>query len=154
MNFDPEMTLAEARVALREVVDDGHTCPVCTQFAKVYRRSIHAAMAVGLIRFYRKFAMNYGFVPDALPADRIAADFAKLRYWNLIEEELGRREDGSTRTGRWRLTIPGQEFVLGFAFVQKHARIYDSRCLGLEGPLVTIRECLGKKFDYEELMSA
>ena len=36
--------------------------------------------------------------------------------------------------------------------VQKYARIYNDCCLGLEGDLVGIRDALGTKFDYDELM--
>ncbi len=46
------------------------------------------------------------------------------------------------------------EMTLGQARdVPRHALIYDGRLLRLEGELVGIRDCLGDKFDYDELMS-
>lgn len=154
MTFSGAMPLFEARSKLRELVDDGHECPCCRQFAKVYRRRIHASMAAGLIAFYRAYDLAWGYVPDVLPTDRLSADFPKLRYWRLIEEELEERDDGSSRTGRWRVLPYGAAFVAGRVSVPKYARVYDGRCLGLVGDPVTIRDALGKRFDYAELMAA
>lgn len=73
-------------------------------------------------------------------------------HWGLIEEEPIVRPDGG-RAGWWRITPFGQQFVLGNSTVPKYARLYDGRCLGLEGVPVTIRDCLGTKFNYADLMA-
>lgn len=139
--FPSDMTLAEARTVLRELVDDGHECPVCTQYAKVYRRKIHATMAKTLIAMYRHGGAAFVHTHEA----------SQLSWWDLIEEERVRRPDGG-RAGWWRLTRRGVEWVLGLSTVQKYARIYDGRVLGLVGPPVTIRDALGDKFRYDDLM--
>jgi hypothetical protein len=151
--FHDDMTLREAREVLRTMVDEGHDCPCCRQHAKVYRRKVHASMAAGLIRAFKHGRREFSYLPDTL-SHRQNADFAKLVYWSLIEPELeARRSDGSKRTGRWRVTAAGEAFLRGTQSIQKYARIYNGRCLSLTGELVTIRAALGKKFNYEELMS-
>ena len=62
----------------------------------------------------------------------------------------GKRRGG--RAGWWRLTEQGSAFVQGLMKVQKYAKIYDSRLLKLDGELVTIRDVLGSRFNYDELM--
>jgi len=146
-----DVTLAEARAWLRERVDGGAHCPCCTQFAKVYRRRIHAAMARDLIIAYRRAGVDWFHVRAVLGHD--GGDFAKLAYWGLIREHPGERDDGSDRAGWWKITEAGVGFIHG-ATVPKHARIYDGRCLGLLGDPVTVQDCLGKRFNYAELMAA
>ena len=147
--FSDAMTLAEARDELRRLVDDGYRCPLCTQFAKVYRRKLNSGMARSLIRMWRKAGLDWINVPDQIGAR--SREEGKLRYWGLVEEADVEREDGG-RAGWWRVTREGARFVTGKITVPKYARIYDGRCLGLHGEPVTIRDCLGERFDYAELM--
>lgn len=147
--FTGNMTLDEAQERLRELVTDGHKCPLCTQFAKVYRRKIHAGMAALLIRMYRNAGLGWVYLPDVRQDSR---DGTGLAWWGLIEEEKALRPDGG-RVGWWKVTLLGEEFALNQQTVPKYANIYDGRCLGHEGAEVTIRDCLGTKFNYDELMS-
>lgn len=149
--FSDEMTLGEARARLRELVDDGHACPCCTQFAKVYKRKIHSRMARDLITFYAAHGQNWGHSTQTLGAS--APDFVKLTYWGFIEAAEGEREDGSSRLGWWRVTRTGVNWLRGYNLTPKYARIYDGRCLGFVGPAVTIRDALGSRFSYDELMA-
>lgn len=52
--FPDSMPLGEARDILRGLVEDGHTCPLCTQHAQVYRWSLYSTAAHALILFYRE----------------------------------------------------------------------------------------------------
>lgn len=150
--FSDDMTLAEARDLLRTLVDDGHDCPVCTQLAKVYRRKINSGMARSLIEMYRVGgpALDWVHVPTQIGAR--SREEGKLAYWGLVEEEHQERDDGG-RAGYWRVTTKGVQFVSAQIKVPKYARVYDGRCLSLTGDEVTIREALGSKFNYDELMA-
>ena len=153
MTFTDAMTLAEARDELRGLVlDGGHPCPCCTQLAKVYRRTIHATMARSLIVMYRRSPTEIVHLPSLFPR-RAAADVPKLRHWGLIEEEAATREDGG-RAGYWRVTPTGGAFVRQQLTVPKYAHVYDNRLLSLQGADVSVVDCLGKRFDYRELMNA
>lgn len=156
--FHDQMTLGEARTILRHLaMDKGENCPCCTQFAKVYKRKIHASMAAALIAIHKASASPLGAhfveISKLLPHNQVA-DAAKLRYWGLIEEEPSVRQDGSERTGWWRVTETGTAFVLGKGDVTKYVKLYNGRSLGTTGGQMSIREALGKNFNYNELMAA
>lgn len=136
---------------LRTRVYGGIHCPVCTQYAKVYRRKINAGMANSLIRMYRTGGRDWVHVPTQIGAR--SREEGKLAYWGLIEEQMSTRDDGG-RQGYWRVTDAGERFIRLGTRVPKYALIYNGRPLGFEGPEVTIREALGSKFNLDELMSA
>jgi hypothetical protein len=150
VSFTDALTLGEARDLLRTLVDEGHDCPLCTQFAKVYRRPIHATMALELIAFYRYAGREWGALKQS--GVQRGGDMVKCRYWGLIEAMDGERDDGSERVGWWRVTELGEAWIHQRARVKKYARVYDGRCLGLHGEEVSIVDALGKKFNYAELM--
>lgn len=96
-------------------------------------------------------------IPSVFTQHRVCSsnDGALLRYWGLIEEVPGLRKDGSARVGFYKITDLGKSFASGASRVPSHAYIYDSRLLRLsDEDTVDIREALGKKFNYEELMRA
>lgn len=152
--FDDGMTLGEAKDWLRDRLDEGARCPCCDQFAKVYKRRIHATMARELIIMYRASeAGEYVYLPALLDTSKHGGDTIKMVFWGLIEEDTETvPKNGAKRAGWWRLTDRGRRFVLGFEPVPKYARVYDGRCLGFEGEHVTITDALGAKFDYQLLM--
>lgn len=146
-------TLADAKSWLRERIDEGDKCPCCTQFAKVYRRKIDGGMAHILVQMYRKQNEQDGRWVHVPSLGTAGGDPIKTRHWGLIEERQVQREDGSSRAGWWRLTRLGQDFVSNRVRIAKHARLYDGRCLGLDATeTVSVLDCLGTKFNYEELM--
>lgn len=142
--------LEHARQWLQDRLDDGEHCPCCTQFAKVYKRKINAAMALVLLEMLR--AGGEGEYVH-LPTIRVGGDTAKLAYWGLIEEDEATREDGSKRTGWWRVTPLGVRYARNQVTLPKYARVFDSQCLGLVGDPVGITDALGTKFNYADLMA-
>jgi hypothetical protein len=158
------VTLSYARQWLTAHVQDGASCPCCTQFAKVYARTITSSMAYALVMIYKRpteeGGSEYFHVPDYLsrvcklgPTTR-GGDWAKLVAWGLLEEREGVRDDGSSRTGFYRITDLGKSVARGEVTVPKHALIYNGTLLRLDDTKsVTISDALGKKFDYAELMS-
>lgn len=149
--FDDDMTLRDARALLRELVEKGHDCPCCTQFSKVYRRKLNHTIASGVIQLYRSAGMEYAHIPTVLGHQ--ACEETKGWWWGLLEKQDGQRDDGSKRTGWWRVTELGRRFSLGQASIPQYARIYNSRVLGIEGDAITIHDALGEKFNYDDLMA-
>lgn len=149
--------LEEARTWLLERLADGETCPCCGQYAKEYRRTIHASMASALIKTYRaggRERRGWVTIKNHLDHPELA-DFAKLAHWSLVEAKPGERDDGSKRVGIWRVTDMGEEFVAGRLAVAKYARVFNGECRGHDPlPMIGIRDCLAKTFNYEELMRA
>jgi hypothetical protein len=156
--FTDEMTLAEARDQLRGLVNEGHHCPLCTQYAKVYRRNMSSSAARTLILLYRFGEDEYIELGPLLqthaPALAGRGESTHGHWWKLMEQPPDLREDGARGNGLWRITPLGVEFVCRRRRVPKYARIYDGRCLGYRGAAVSITQCLGQRFDYRELMGA
>ncbi|MBU8830866.1 hypothetical protein [Mycolicibacterium goodii] len=151
---EPVMTLAEAQAWLRDRIDEGETCPCCTQFAKIYRRRLNASMARGIIIFYQTHGVTFGHAPSTPGISELGGEFARLRWWGLIQEALGGRDDGNPHAGWWQITRPGLHFVHNRIAVPEYARVYNGRCLNLDDTTTTtIRQALGKRFNYDELMA-
>lgn len=166
---DSTPTLQQAKDFLRENYLDGAFCPCCGQFVKEYHRSITGSMAMGLVLFY-KFVKSRGdiFIENTVDLNDIrdyyngkyplhlyyGGDFAKLKYWGLIEEQEAIRKDGSNRAGFWNITQKGVDFVQNNINVPRKIKIYDSKFIGYldTNDTVGIEYCLGKKFNYRELM--
>lgn len=148
------VTLGEARRWLRqEAQDKGGTCPCCTQRAQIYRRTIHSGMARALVVMCREHGMDWQDKTSTLRGYGAAArDESLLRFWGLLEEDVRTREDGG-HAGWWRVTDAGRRFVHGRILVPKYALVYDGRCLGSDGPHVSIVQCLGKRFNLSRLMA-
>jgi len=155
--FSDGETLGAARRWLREQArGDGASCPCCSQFVKVYRRSLNAGIAVALIRAWRQCGRAPWHLPTLFGA---SGDIAKARYWQLIEpasDEL--REDGSPRNGWWQLTDAGAQWVQGETGVWRYAFVFDGNLLQFDrrdpaGPTWRVQQALGRKFNFAQLMS-
>lgn len=128
----------------------GTTCPTCQQHVQVYRRKINSGMAAGLISLHRAADAD-GYV-DHVP-DRPGGSWeeGKLEYWGLVVRVP--KANGRGIAG-WRITEFGRRFVEGTAHVRKYVRIYDGVMVGgPEGPSVSIREALGTRFNYDDMMA-
>ncbi len=156
-------SLGEGRLWLMSAREerDGAECPCCGQMAKIYSRSINGAMAHALMLV--AFGTKHGQADDDGwihittflngRTGRVGdGGLAKLRYWGLVEGTSGGGDDD--RRGYWRITEKGLLFVLKRLKLPKYALVYDGTAFGYDGPDVGISECLGKKFDYEEILRA
>ena len=147
-------TLSQSKQWLRANIKKGAICPCCTKVAKVYKRKLHASMAYALLLLARdtgpgEWVHLFNFLKKR---DAKHGDAAQLRHWGLIVEGDGELEDGNPRTGHYRITDHGRNFVAGQVSVAKHAKTYDNRVLSFGTKLITIHEALGDAFSYSELM--
>lgn len=139
---------------------EGSTCECCGHFDKAYKRQISGKMCRDLIALYKRDK----FFMEKLPTDYSgyhhfdkfitgqAGDFAKMRYWGLIEAKEETREDGSDRNGYWKITNTGKLFVENKIHLVKYAIIYQGKLKDFYGQLQSIITRLGTKFNYNELM--
>jgi hypothetical protein len=140
----------------KDVVREGaRNCGECGRMMKVYQRRLSAPMAKGLIKLHflhRRHPDEKGFHISEIFRDR--GDFAKLRFWGLIQE-LPNTETTKKSSGVWRITTEGKLFVTQNVWVPLYVTLrWGNEHVGFAGPRVKINETLGKKFDYEELMSS
>lgn len=157
--IDPATTtVAEAQAILRDQVDEGATCPVCTQHAKVYRRRVNKGMAQAL-RLIARAASAKGDprLPVHVPSEigRRSAEEGKLALFGLIEQSPSMLADeqpnAAPERGWWRMTSVGLDFLrIPHYTIPRYVRVYDGRALGFvdESDRVTFLECLAEPFDY------
>jgi hypothetical protein len=124
-------------------------------------------MAFAAIKLYRYNLSHPGEYAHllsllAVPRGFAGGDYAKLQYWGAIEEDAGRRADGSSRVGYWRITQIGAQWVTRSIRLPRYVRVYNSSALGPPTPYtksgrltspVGIDDALGNKFDYDKLMA-
>lgn len=162
-------TLDEAKAWLREAAKVGTICPCCNRHTQYYKRKLNSSMVAVLLRWYRHNAATgtndflhvSSWLSDVQwPSPEIAAavrgDWPKLRFWRLIEEKAETAADGNPHAGFYRLTPQGVEFCLGAVRVRSHIWIYNDKPLPEkmqgESRLVHVKDVLGTKFNYAELM--
>lgn len=156
MTFDDDMTIEQARRALELLSGDGHDCPVCSRRVKVYRRPLTSVGARAIAALYQEHGLRFGHMADVarkhLPESASQGGYLVLgQHWGLIEAEPVIRGDVG-RTGYWRVTDRGEQWLAGEISVPKYARLLKGVCLALEGDLVTRDDALGQGFDFRALM--
>jgi hypothetical protein len=148
-------TIQEGKEYLRENFDKGVSCPCCGQFVKLYKRKLTSSMAYGLILMSKTNGWvhleNY-FKGLNIPSS-IRGDMSKLVYWQLLQKQIGKREDGSNRTGMYKITDKGKMFVNGQIEVNSHVLLFNNKLQGFSNELINIKKSLGNKFNYNELMN-
>lgn len=149
--------LIEVKKHLRNNWEKGTDCPACGQLVRRYSRPMHSTMAATLIRLHALNAQKAGYyhVKDIVKgiSDTGTNDFSKLRYWDFIVEMPKDKDDTKKRTsGYWRITDKGTDFVMNRLTVQSHVLLFNKHLLGFEGNQINIKEALGEKFNYTELM--
>jgi len=153
-------TIQEAIAFLETHRDTGVDCPCCGQYVKLYKRKLNAGMARFLIGLYRLGKKNIGdmyFSPSAVLEEMEipntqALDYSILKHFSFIKENDDKRENKS-KAGFWMLTSSGEQFVLQNILTAMYVHVYDNRLFSTSGDSIRIKEALGGKFIYDELMS-
>lgn len=154
-------TIQEAKTRMRAEMRKGVACPCCNQFVKLYKRKLNSGMAITLIRLFRHYGISKDFVnvKDFLRENKYSNshDWTLLKHWGFIEEEKTDPSQDAKSSGRWRITLKGEEFVLGILRAPSHILTYNSGFYGFEGDsivdMIGIEQAIGNKFSYLELMN-
>ena len=135
-------------------VDGGVKCPVCTQHAQIYRWSLYSTAAQALMLLYRCGGTTQFTHVNEIKrlGHKGQGDCSRLVKWGLVEEEPVVREDGG-RAGYWRVTALGEDFINERSTVGKYVWTYAGDVVERGGPQISIREALGRKFDYDSMMA-
>ena len=135
--------LAVARRRFFKALDDGLPCPCCDRYGQRYKRTIHADMAAYLVWIVRRYSAQNGRYVDIRENKPKNGDYAKLRFWGLIE--------AGPEVCLFRPTLRGIHFANGDLTVAKYAHVYNAEISRHSGPEVSIQDCLGTSFNLEEL---
>lgn len=139
-------------------LDDGVVCPTCHRFAKRYKRKLGGQQVVWLMWLVREFGRTGEWVCIQDTAswaryrgDIVGGDYGKLVHWGLVMR-MGNDDPTKKSSGYWKPTQLGIDFVMQRVKVPSHVYLYNNTVDGWSETSVAIRECLGVKFDYSELM--
>jgi hypothetical protein len=149
-------TIAEGQQCITTLADAGSACPCCGQLVKLYKRNLNATRARGLIWLYRTSGekRRWIHVGDTAPRSIVKSggEFAKLRWWGLIQEQPNTDDEAKRTSGIWRITEAGVAFVLRQSLLPTAVYLYNNRLVGHSPDTTDIAAALGRKFSYAELM--
>lgn len=146
-------TLAEAREGVFTGMQKskGAICPCCEQRAKLYKRQITSSMAFQLICLAKMQNTDFvhvnewrSYVIDS-GGTMGGGEHGRLKFWDFVL---------SDKRGGWKITDAGREFAFGRTTYQKFARLYNGSMYGFVGPHVSIHDCLGVRYSFDDLMAA
>jgi len=133
-----------------------------TQAQEWLASRIDSAMAFILVQmalyFMQPDAEHWLHVPRFLERfkgnrnDTRGGDYAKMRFWGLVEAKPEIRDDGSPRAGFWRITDFGYEFARGVLSAPRFAYTYNNQAVRFSAERIDIYRALGEKFNYAELV--
>ena len=164
LNYWENKFLATLRQEIIDNREEGCQCKICDQNVKLYKRNFNSAMSLVMIKIAEETKALEGFqtpiwiqvenllkaAPDIPSTAR--GDFPKAVHWGLLEKQPGERDDGSTRMGFYQITQKGEDFVNGKITIPKWVKLYNKEIIGFAEDPITIKEALGTKFNYEEMM--
>lgn len=154
----PDMSAQEFRRAVLDGRDQN--CPCCGRLGKLYRRTLSSGMARTLLVIYRHAEATQppgGWVAVSELGDSgvlRSREHHRLRFWDLLEPHVDshRTADANSRD-MWRITEHGKAFARDEIRVPKAVYVYDNTPWRFdEDQRVSIREALGTKFNYAELL--
>jgi len=166
---EPNWTLENSHEWLMERVDDGIGCPCCARYVKRYRRALQKHMAEWLLALHRLTIPDGDWIHTKKVFSWLsrnggnrgshANDYNYLVHWGLTEPSPtnkvpvdDRKKPG--RTGHWRVTEAGRQFVLGNTTVPKKVVTLASVFEGFCGEPISIHEAFDDIFHYRKLMGA
>ena len=110
-------------------------CHHCGQYLPQERRE---RLTDGLVRALRQIAAEGG-QHNFIEVDpyKFKGTHGKLRYWDLLEEQMYISEDDpdhpQRRSGRWRLTQRGRDYLAGKIQVPEYAVVLQDQVVRYEG---------------------
>ena len=137
-----------------QLKDKGYYCPCCQQYCKRYTRNFNSNMALVIAALHKRQVFSFVHIERWLQVEgfKRCGDFSYLTHFGLLEKAEGKRDDGSSRNGFYKLTKRGIMFAEGEITVLSKFKIFNNKFEGFEGKEITIKDALGIKFNYDELM--
>jgi hypothetical protein len=152
-------SLQDAQEYLRQNVRRGTMCPCCGGSAKIWKRPLNSTMARGMILLYRLSPTPSPWIHFNREIGRKinCGEYGLLPWWGLTERKEGKRADGNPNSGYYRITEVGRAFTEDRLRISRYIYLYNDALLDRQEDgdgTTSIREALGKNFNYDELMQA
>ncbi len=111
-------------------------CEYCGANMVEYKHSLSKALVIGLSRIY-----DHG-KPVNLKRLKLTRsqwdNFQKLRYWDLVEQWVDTK--GKRKSGFWRITKIGKDFVTCKKKVMKSVWTYRGETVRFDGKMIDISD--------------
>jgi hypothetical protein len=133
-------------------------CPCCNQNVHVYYRHLNGPMARTLIHMYYYDCAHPGewmHVDNYLVEAGIKNSryYSLMLFWRLIEHAEARRDDDNPRSGLWRISERGRQFVQELRREPEAFWMYNDENYGFADDTVDIRAALRSgAFLYHDIM--
>lgn len=131
-------------------------CTACGHIPNLFKRQLYGTLVKKLALLYgmdKQYPGTYHhikhFTVSSFKFNWTAGDFAKLRYWGLIESNMPYKK--KPRSGMWRITQKGKDFIDGKIEIPRYAYLSDGALKEFSQETVGVRKALGKKFSYDEI---
>jgi hypothetical protein len=151
-------SLAQARHEFHQTLAAGDetTCPVCSRYAKIRAQGITSTMAYAMcwITMESHHGLQWANVNKEAPRVVLESGgaYAQLVHWSLIYQKVNDDDPTKKTSGLWKPTPKGIDFALGKISVPKQVKVFNKRGLEFTAERVTIHDCKGNLFDYQEVM--
>jgi hypothetical protein len=155
MTYDLFTTIEEAKSWVNKNSDTGAICPCCNRLVKVYKRKLNSGMTQELIALYL-LSLNdtkTEYYHHTKFAKVSGGELSKLIHWGLVCEKENNIEDKKT-SGFWGITEKGILFVQNKIKVEKYIYLLDAKLISISQETTSVKESLGDKFIYAELMNS
>ena len=151
----PTVPLVLAQDELLTLIVKGTHCRLCGQPVKIYSRPLNSAMSRTLIKMHLHGKKTDGWVnmSEVKNFGLPSRDYGTLAHWGMTEKGGGVKSDGNPRTGLYRITKKGLDFIEDRIRVPAAIWTYNKKLLGMSKETISVREALGKKFNYTEMMN-
>jgi hypothetical protein len=133
----------------KAIEGNGAVCPCCDRFGKVNMFRFTQTWALTL-KWIADHEGENGWVNIQTKGPRIVLrgkNYSMVANWGLIESQ-------SNRSGVWRLTQQGKDFIAGNIYIPVKLFTYNNKPWGFSSEQTSFRGCFGKHFDFDEMMSA
>lgn len=140
----------------KTIEGDGGYCPCCDKWGKISPQGFTEVMALGLLWFAKQPIDETGWinVPKTAPRWMLQGKtFTTMQHWELIEKCPYRNDETKKSDGLWKITQKGLWFVSGTLLIPKKVYIYRNFVEAWSDEMIDFKDCFGKRFDYEQVMS-
>ncbi len=159
-----QSTVAEARAFVQ--AQDDTECPVCASRVKTYRRNLPVGDMAALSSLLCQTILEERRPENAgkhvnvwihikdLQGKSGGGDFAKFRFWGLVEAKPNDDDHSKKDSGYWRILPKGRDFVENKVRIPKQVFIRMGEYQGVASTdLVNLEEANKQcHFDFQELM--
>ena len=130
--------------------DGDEICPYCGQRVRVWKKALISTAVASLVQLVRRYEGEAIHHDDfaVLLKDR---NFSQLKLWGL-NEPAANNDPAKRTSGKWHPTDKGIEFAVGRRVVPKYVVTKANRVVRFDGPYIGVREAIGAKFNYRELI--